>query len=911
MIVRTIAEMRQAIHRCLDETESLCVFPTETSARFWTTDYVLASDRSAVLLDRIVAWDEFRSRVLPRRAEAPANGFIRQIFALDLLRQPDQVRSLQWFVYPEYPEAVESLAPSIAGLITLIPSIDRMRIRQPSVYGRLPAAYRADVARIDTAYRRFLSERGLYEPLFEKPSAKNLAGHAGTSLHIFFPEVTEEWDEFICMGDVFSRIETYSFGSIAEVPSIEVYDNELVELRACLQTVCTLLAEGEDPSDIMITVGDRERWRPYLLQEASIRDVPLVFVEGDSPLSHPAGRFLGRLRDIYVHRFSLSVMKEFLLDPRYPWRNARLAEELVARAVELSVSKGSLDMGSDEWELKLGSSPRERDRRLAAWYRRFKKLVTEVVTSDTAAGISRNLFLLQKELLSDKAWNETDGEAGGDSHEGLLYAYCLERLHYLGRAMDACGMQRFKGLYPLYLQVLQRLRYVPADRPPGIPVYSYGFSIGMCVKHHFLLGISHEVTSVRRGALPLLADTPVNEDAESNRMRGETMMNHLAFSAEQVRFSYGRELFGNGSALAPAWFLEHGSVIVAKRDRPDVFRVEQEAWAGHRPSSCTVGVSQHRWFDQALNTVFLPMGCDIAEPHRTMAFFGRAADEDGLVPISSTALDQFTACPMRWACTYLFCLRKGQYDVVPLDHAKIGVLLHDVLAQFFRETTERYGPYDPELSDRYLAVLRGIMDAQFARFARSPDAPGHTTLRYIEARYGGELEMVVKAEGMTFAGFRSIGFEVPLDYSYPERGYRLNGRIDRVLVRDDGKSPPLLAVVDYKKSFHDSRRKYDRYRQSLPSHQLPVYAKLLADTKAMGARDVAVGAFYDIGKGKYHLIWDEGEPDRRDGMGEILDADLEAMVGSLQSGTLGARPSKEHCAYCDFRQICRRRYALP
>jgi hypothetical protein len=138
-------------------------------------------------------------------------------------------------------------------------------------------------------------------------------------------------------------------------------------------------------------------------------------------------------------------------------------------------------------------------------------------------------------------------------------------------------------------------------------------------------------------------------------------------------------------------------------------------------------------------------------------------------------------------------------------------------------------------------------------------------------------------------------------------GYSLNGRIDRILVHSRSEPEGQLAVVDYKKSSVATRRQYDGQSERIPSHQLPFYAKLLRDVEG---RQVGIGAFYDIGKGAYHRIWEEGEEQRRDALIALVEAHAKIMVDALREGRLGARVSKEGCSFCDYRQICRKRYAL-
>jgi CRISPR/Cas system-associated exonuclease Cas4 (RecB family) len=73
---------------------------------------------------------------------------------------------------------------------------------------------------------------------------------------------------------------------------------------------------------------------------------------------------------------------------------------------------------------------------------------------------------------------------------------------------------------------------------------------------------------------------------------------------------------------------------------------------------------------------------------------------------------------------------------------------------------------------------------------------------------------------------------------------------------------------------------------------------------------VDIAAYYDIEKGLYRVIWDEANLQRRDAMISLLEKRIGEMAEALKVGKYGTTASNEPCKHCDFRQICRRRYAL-
>ena len=899
MILRTAAEITTTIFQSLATPNLVCVFPTETALRFWTHVYVRDSEQGVMRHDSAVAWDTFRARFLPVRQELPANSLIRDLFALQFLRDKEESASLQWFRYPSFPEALENLASAIAQLIPHLDEIERMRNQRPEEYGRIPSAYRADVARLGVAYRKFLEERNLYEPRFLHPSIQSYKGNEGVRYRVFFPEVCKGWEEFSHMESFPDWIETCSIGELDTKTSLHLYPNELMELRAQLNTIQTLYSSGVDLNDIMITVGELERLRPYLEHEAALRNIPLAIIERVSPLQYPPGRFLQLLQDVASHSFSLSAMKALLLDPQIPWKDPAIHRALIKRGVELHVEQGTQHGGVDDWSQKLSSV---HDLELENWYKDFKSKVLALVQSKSITILLTALFSLQGLLLEKDSWRQ--GALTTDLNASV-YAYCIEFFTAVGQAMTTCGTEEVTGLFAFALQFLDKQNYIEKERPPGIPVYAYTVSVGVCATHHIILGCTQRATAELEDFLPLLHESLWRAEPEQDT--SAMLLAHYKVAGQHVSFSASKALFGGDSALVPAWFIEHQGVQEQFFDGfDDMFITEELAWM--MPSTSDFRAQQHQqvWFEQAQATAYRFPTFDLAE--RTPAFpvWERACRNKGAIKLSATAIDRFSECPMKWAATYLFGIRKGSYDAEVIDHAAIGVVLHDILASFFQEIQRVSKEYNQALGEQYKDILVTIAENRFARYRKSPAAPSPTTMYYITTRYLAELEAIIKAEGKTFDSWSSESFEAHLEKEYPQDACLLTGRIDRIARYTQNDKPPMVAVIDYKKSFVGSRKKYD---EAMPSCQLPLYAKLVRD--AMQLSEVAIGAFYDIGKGSYHLIWKEDEPERRDRMIAELEEIIQNMLKDLHTGKLGATPSSQACLYCDFRQLCRRRYTLP
>jgi RecB family exonuclease len=909
-------ERRQVIHRLLEEPGMICVFPSETIARFWIADYAKNSTRGAILLRKAISYDTFRAMFLPHHEKVPVNKVIRQIFALKLLESSASA-SLSWFVSSEHPEARTRFASSIA---MLLPQLDALKVLQemhPGAYGGLPSAMRADIESITHEYKDFLDKRNLFEPKFEHPSIDNHQRRETESRYcVCFPEVLDDWEDFIKDLEYPDWITTVSFPSDQIMVPLEVFENELVELRTQLRRVEHLLELGVDNTDIAITVASSDSWHPYILHEASIRDIPLQFVEGVSPLDYPAGRFLNRLREVSEHDFSLSSMKELLLDPSYPWKNLPLHRKLIARAVKLKIERGSQgSKGKDDWEHKLSLMSSDRD--LFSWYRRFKQAIIVLMTADTAQTIRTLLFSFQDDHFVRERW-KYKGLAPESQLEGeQVFSFCLDQLNALGRAMETGAFKSTKGLFSVYLQILQEARYVRKERESGIPVYPYGLSAGIHPLYHFVLGCNHEATEHKIGKTSVIPeslwdqDTPLLQDVS-----GALIACYLG-SGTRVSLSFGRHTFNSTVMLPPAFFIEHDSAIDHDLiqdpllESMDKLQAEEVAWATSSLPMTPLHVSQKNWFMQAAMTVFESQDQDYAVHKANHNVVSRVLQQNGMLKISATSLDSYVVCPFRWASHYLFSINEDEYTVESIDHRAIGILIHEILNGFFNESTQRFGIFSTERIDCYKEVMDTVLADAFKRFILSPEAPRASTIEYIRCLYQQKLPKILEAESKNFDDTRSIGFETALTNEYPDRGFSLEGRIDRILRYEMDVFPGQnLAIVDYKKTLGESRKKFDDPRVGNPSMQLPLYAKLLLDTAMDVPTQISTASYYNVAKDAYVHIWKQGEEKRLLDILTVLDEKLDEMVQKVNSGDFRAKPSRKTCASCGFRQICRRRYSI-
>ncbi len=903
MMLTSATEIRRTVFEQLEQDACICVFPTETAVRFWTESYVRRGERGVLRLDRVMAWDRFRAQFLPVLSEQPVNTSIRRLFALSLLTDPEFSHSLQWFRHPAFPDSSANLAGAVGRLLPMLEDLESLRTEQPRSYQRLPKPFRDDIARIHIAYRSFLRDRGLYEPQFLRPSLERRDYDPSVRYCIWFPEVCRGWREFSAMQPFPETIQTFSVEASHVSTQLEWFPNELMELRNRFEMIGRLLDSGTPTRDIVVTVGDLERWLPFLKQEAQLYDIPLSIVQGKSPLRYAPGAFLGAIQDVYAHDFSIPAMKAFLLDPRFPFQNRELQTRLIQRGLEFPRIVGSFTGGEDRWFSVLSRSSKESDRDLLSWYGKMKQQVTAVIRASNGDALRKAIYSCKEFLLGLECW---PCSRSGEELHGQVWAYCLDQLQELQRNMELSGFSETPRLFSLYLQLLESKEYVPQGRSPGIAVYQYTVSAGVCCEHHMLLGCTEEVTRQRSESLPLMPESVWDDDRKVDSTID--FLDLYRLGGDHVYCSASQQAFSGTSNIAPGWFVNQGSVVPYEYSPCGPDSQELSAWAELDPLRWRATERHARYFNRAKRSAHVPPRFDFAESSPTMALLNMVQQEDGTLRISSTQLDTFSSCPMKWVAKYLFGLERENYETEQIDHRALGTCMHTIYETFFREAMKVSPVFRKDLGPTYTELLKGIMQIEFERFAHAPTAPTRTTMRHILEKYMTDMLLIIQAEAKHFDEYASVGFEAKRYSVYENLGCTLEGRIDRILCKVDDYGEKTYAVVDYKKSISDRKKDYDPESGSVPSNQLPLYAKLIRDSANAG--EVTTAAYYDIGEGRYMVIWGESELVKRDSLMALAEQRVEGMIESLSQGRFGVTSNSRSCIHCDFRQICRRRYAL-
>ena len=890
--------IRTTIHALLDEDNVTLVFPTETVAQFWAADYAFGSEKGAIFLDRVMSWDNFRALFLSVRSQLPVNAIIRSLFAREFVDSPVGSR-LTWFVRQTAGETNAVFAPTIAKLLGRLDAFNEMAQKEPELYRRLPHSLRKDIAIIRDAYSQFLAQRQLFEPSFEHVSISNYTSRRGLQRYVVcFPQMISFFSRFLQELGTPNWIETMFDNLSCNDVVIEKFPNELIELRVQLRRINQLLAEGTAADEIVITLADLEHSSEYLLHEATTMGVRLAVIGGRPPVQFSSGKFLLRLQSCVRHSFSIDSMKALLLDSGLPWRQLDLNRSLITRAIELNIVFGSVRRPiEDQWEMKLSTYSKDKD--LLNYYRLIKDRLTALDKASTYQELSKALQSILNELLVKDQWPELEAD---------VLAFCIDRLEDVKRAMSVCAIEHVNGLFGFYLTLLGQTPYVVQQHEPVIRVYPYGVSAGLQVAHHFVLGCTHDATSVASDLFGIFPETIKSITTDEKEDLSSALLAIYAASGANVHMSMGNISFANTVALIPVSVREFGNDVETLTESYPVDSIQLESlmWNTGTVPNIPASIHQTWWFEYASRTVFGTNRYDFAMQKAPAAVLSRIVDAQGLFQCSPTAVDVFKTCPMKWASMYLFGLRDVTlFDSQPLNAMDIGNLIHSVYERFFAWATS-LGPFTMALHDRYHTEIMTIFEEEFTRFASDAAAPAKSTLRWLYREYSRLIPMVVDAELSLFDRSNGVDFEYAFDKAYYEKKYRLKGRIDKVLALESQQH--AVAIVDYKKNYRGTVGSYMDVGNRNISFQLPMYAKILEEDDRN--LEVRLAAYYDTATGTYKVIWNTNEKNSKQELLAELERQLDTMVRRLSEGDFIATPSKENCKNCQYRQICRRRYAF-
>ncbi|WP_298505536.1 PD-(D/E)XK nuclease family protein [uncultured Sphaerochaeta sp.] len=868
-----VSSKRSYVQQAFDEG-FVCVFPTEVAARSYLVDYALHSKNQAILSGRAISFDTFRAMFLQHEAHlAPSNSLVRSLFVHQVLEQGLPLTSL---MNPRYPEARNRFLSYIA---SILPSLKQACDEE--VLSLLEQGMQRDLILLYQQYRQFLAEHALFEPRYAEPSLPN-DWDASKRYCILFSDTISGSEA------LYASLGAPSWLSMQPTPAtdlatMEVFGNHVMEIRTTLRRIRSLLGRQVPAHSIVIGCAAPQILLPVLEEEAALYDIPLVIREGRQALQYPSGRFLSGLQEVYDDQFSLESLKSLLLDPDIPYKDRGLHHRFLARAVDKSIVHGSLK-AKDQFTEML------KDSELCFWYRSLKQSIVDIVTASDIEMLRRKLNHFQDTYFRAEQWRGTEDED--------VYSFCLDAIDHIKVAMEKCSLSTYPNLFSYLLSYLQTKPYVPQQHKEGIAVYAWPQAAPLIADHLFFLGLDGEAAAtVERplAFLPAHIHEALRREVDTTKA---TLLcacmgdGSVTLSCHSMRYE--------GHLLPPSMFLEEDALLHHSHSPnlcEDPYLEELQLYKERREGTAAVLPSQRRFFLQARRTSLRLRKDDYTRhpiPRKLVSQLKEERSGRAMLELSPTKIDLFDRCPYAFLAHYLYKVTKEEYDVERVDHLMIGNLLHLVYQRFFSEIVD----FNPALLGHYRERLSTLFDDVLTELYGS-EGPTPSIRSWIIASYREAVAAILGQEAKLFSHTRSILFEQELAYEMGD--LYLHGRIDRIICLNppDGKR---YVVIDYKKG----EAPMTKLKTPLDSYQLPLYRNLVE--QVLDAH-TSVAAYYSVKEGRYRCLWTDENSEEALFGDELLSERLSSLAESVEAGHFMATPSKKHCSGCDYRSLCRRRFA--
>lgn len=898
MNLTTSTAVRKAIFFSLDTPHTYCIFPNETIRRFWIQEYALKSDKGALLLDRVLAWDTFSTYFIENKGKEESNYTTRWIFAQQLIEQKGNY--LLFFTQPNFPHLKTNMTSSIVNLISKSSNLRKIQKENREQYDKLPESYRRDIDLIEKEYAQFLDERNLYDvSLMEKSDCHNTQMLSST-VDIFFPELCTSYAEFEPYVKKLPSVYLYRVKSEQKVPLI-VYENERIEINSTFVHIKELLDQGIHIDDVIITVGSLGRMRPYIELLAQQNNLNLNIVSGSSIFDYSVGQMFLLFKEVYQHNFDVDSVKKLLLNPTIPWKEEALHRALIARALELHVHQRNPYYESNDWKRKLDSSYKD-DRKLYDYAHRLFQSISNLVTSRSGNKIAQFLLLIQKNYFIEDYF-AYDASLSYQKEETQAYTFCLEQLRMLSHQLETCKLEINSSLYSFFITLLQSKKFNPTGKKEGVKVYDWTHGVALAPPYHFFINCSSRIVDSTITPAPLVPSFMLLEE-------GESLLDYYMVSGENLIFSYASTGFVGTTNLPPAFFVRHSLLEKITANRLTLLAQEEQAWAkGRKPENLLFSQNQVQGYKYAQSTFFKEKSIDLAHRGKSIPLFDYVKNSDNLIPISSSSLEVFENCPFTYIASKVFKLRKIEYDEVILDHGEIGSVQHAILALFFEKVKKTFTTFDKKNRAQMHTLMTEAIDELVAKMNKSWGKSNYFIIQYIVNQFFLPLFHIIDKEISLYNGNYTTHSELALSYDDVEKGYQLSGRIDRVATLKE-KERECVLIIDFKKTYTPSKRGFLIGSESIPSYQLPLYSMLIEKSSLSEFHTVDIASYYNIAKGKYVEIWNH-DSSLVEYLHQKSEEAIESMVEKIKRGDVEATPSTLSCKFCDFRQLCRRRYSLP
>lgn len=874
--------------------DSTLVFPSEVVAAQWRRSLATSGRTAAIRTDRVISWDTFKEGAIPiKNVRRPATTLIRRAFAEDLIEENARRSFLHELVAPSFAATRPDITDDVTQLLPQLPSLlTRRNLLRSNLLNDLEAVF--------VRYRKFLDDFALFEPNWE--------ARRGITTDRFFrrpvivwPELLEDFPDY--RENLAGLVETVATPHLDESVStgrVHEYRQTREEINATFSAVERLVDSGRELHEIAITAADLPAVRPWIVEAATRRNVPIRFGAGEALIDQAGGAVFRRIDDVLQERFHVAAVAALLLNRSVPWRDPEQNRRLVEFGFQTHC------YNANEWEYAFSTArrlPRERGYPgLDALRRRFQTFYRDISAVASASSVVSMRRALRR-FLDDFIASKGDDAWGDDAFRTAerVYETVLNELAGLV-SIEERGVPIHRP-WRFFLDTIAGRTYVFNDGVGALTVYPYRVAAGVPTYRHFVIGLSQSATRVRRRPPLGLRSDDVERIGLSAYDRSAAFLAMYVGGLENGVCSTARETPSGTQIPAP----EIAALIGGGDDDASVavtpWEREQRWWRD--PDAPPVTTMYRRQYDglrRAVATTLNPVRVDFQSETVPPALLPRLA-----IPTewSSQSFDAYVRCPFSFFIRRALAVSDVGWGYNAWNPLVYGTALHDVVATALDESSA-------DANEAIAANVRRVFESpKVALFL--PRIGAEARIEYVARVVEALREIELLGVGRADATERSVTTSI--------NGITVTGRVDRVVRDASG-----ITIVDFKT--HVSGR--HTANNVLPPSgfsasttlQLPLYALMIdaidrrdatADDDRTAEHAVERLLYVDLTKASVKAVADRSARHhvprdawaRLDAAFDTLPEFFGGIVEAVESGDMRCGDDAD-CGACGIRGICRR-----
>jgi hypothetical protein len=884
------------------------VFPSESSASFWTEKVLCLFKLKTIAKEHFIAWDSFKEKNInvEKKGQKPANKIIRLLFAHYLIQKNKGEHFLEFLIPNTYAEEGAIFAKTLAAML---PSLKLWRSKtRLSLAEKEGSAFSSETLRaeydflseLEKRYEAFLEANFIFEPSWEKPPFCDRE----QVFFIFYPSLIEDFCEYEELLDA-PNVNKVPITQTDDEDESELllFESSTQEIKFLVSEIRRLYKEEYIPyEEIFVSVPELEVLEPYLKREFYIHNIPANIRLGRSLAEYSEGLLWTQISDCVQNNFSFTSIRAVLFNFALPWRTPNKNAALIKFAIQNNCVSGYREKGKKKDILKEAFWGKPKKERLYHHYKKLKKYFQHIAHAKDF----QDLFQWTHRFIK-KFFNKIDQE-----DNNAVLGRILRELQYT-KDIIAEITENHPDMAPasplgFFIGVLKERTHVKDERKTGVQVFPYGVAAAAPARAHFIINVQqkaatklyHPLTFLRRDSRKALNidDVDISKDFfKSYKIKSEldeNLKNYIYFSASLLTYS--------GWVLPHSYFDRMKSeglkniseTHIKKISAPaaDLFSLEKEWWAQNEAGELAAQTRKEGAFFEKEKKI-LPIqksGFNKWSPFAVIPDFNLLKNEfsseyavsvliqnrisglkrrehtlrnvkgiernskknypvDGILRVSPTSLKNFFTCQVYWLFKEIFKIEECNLNALLLDDMGKGLLYHEILKHLFTsiKENEEEGRFDMNRLEEYYLMAESAAEKVTRNYPAFRGPLARPLLGSMAESLAKKIKRLLDEEAKNFDGW--IVSDLEKEYSIEKNDIIFHGFIDRVSL-SSAKDSAL--IVDYKTGTAPTKiASMGSIDSPLSDFQIASYVKLY---EASSDIKVSNANFFSINGGEYKKI---------------------------------------------------------